>query len=385
MQSSWAVTVAVCASVASAHAASPAPSPAPAPNCQNVVQPSSEASRTEVSGSIADARWGLLDLARRAQERSQAITWHPTRGPVIHEATQALLTQSFQRGLLSPQEGAALQAVELALDRDRYRLQLQLWSQHAAQLCQIGERLKRGKVQEVARRQAAQALHQRDIAARNLDLAETRLTQVAGPGVAPAASLSALLLSGPTTEALRQAAASRLGGNNGVSDALQQADYQPSRDDQSSPQESRWSVGVNRTGTSDRYSHWNAVVTWSIPLNSTGFTPTALPRSGSGRPPGTPDSAPEGWREQMATVDSQAQAALTQARKVSAQLQTSDTYTHNLRTRWDHSKLADAGALITAQEKNLALRLAYVDALHDGQQAVALMWSLVGGVTLPLE
>lgn len=346
---------------------------------------SANASNSAETGSIAEARWGLLDLARRAEERSLAIHWHPARDPVVQANTQALLARGVETGLLSPQEGAALQAVELALDRDRYRLQLQLWSQHAARMCQVVDKLKRGKTQDQARRQALQALHERDQAARNFRTAETRLAQVAGPGVAPAASLSALMLSGPTTEALRQAAASRLGGGSGMADALQKADYQPRRDDPSADRESRWSVGVNRTGTSDRYSHWNAVVTWSIPLNSTGYTPAALPRSGNQPPPTAAGAGTEAWHAQMSEANMQAQAALTRARSVASMLQASDASTRSLSTRWDQHKLSDINALLAAQSKNLNLRLSYVDALHDGQQAVALMWSLAGGVTQPLE
>ena len=41
--------------------------------------------------------------------------------------------------------------------------------------------------------------------------------------------------------------------------------------------------------------------------------------------------------------------------------------------------------VMSAEGDHFNLRLAYVDALHDGQQSVALLWSLAGGVQQPLR
>lgn len=41
--------------------------------------------------------------------------------------------------------------------------------------------------------------------------------------------------------------------------------------------------------------------------------------------------------------------------------------------------------VMSAEGDHFNLRLAYVDALHDSQQSMALLWSLAGGISQPLN
>ena len=80
----------------------------------------------------------------------------------------------------------------------------------------------------------------------------------------------------------------------------------------------------------------------------------------------------------------QAQAAFQRARDMAAVASQSQQVRDDTLQMWRQLGRRSLFDLLSAEADHVGLRLAQVDALSEGQQAVALAWSLAGGVEQPL-
>lgn len=303
------------------------------------------------------------------------------------------LAEAARQGQLTTQEQIALQTVNIALDRDRYRLHVQVWNQYAQKVCGLVDsleqivRLDRGRASELvqARKTLQQVLLSRAQALSRLRQSEIRLKRFVGPDLPDTGSLAALLLDAPPLAVLSQQAIN--------SPAIVQLDAQAEAASHladatvagQKPQ-ANWSVGVSKNAVGDKTGNWNATVTVSIPLFNAGYAPAAKSaklRADAARLQRT--DAVESLNSRLAEVHDQAETAITRARDISSALQTSDEVRAATLQQWQQLGRRSLFDVVSAEGDHYNLRIAYVDALHDSQQSIALLWSLAGSVKRPLE
>jgi outer membrane protein, adhesin transport system len=303
------------------------------------------------------------------------------------------LAEAARQGQLTTQEQVALQTVNIALDRDRFRLHVQVWNQYAQKVCGLVDsleqivRLDRGRASELvqARKTLQQVLLSRAQAMSRLRQTEVRLKRYVGPDLPDTGSLASLLLDTPALATLNQQAIN--------SPAIVQLDAQAEAATHLSeatlagqkPQ-ANWSVGVSKNAVGDKTGAWNATVTVSIPLFNAGYAPAARSaklRADAARLQRT--DAVESLYSRLAEVHDQADTAMTRARDISTALQTSEQVREATLQQWQQLGRRSLFDVVSAEGDHYNLRIAYVDALHDSQQAVAMLWSLAGSVKRPLE
>ncbi|HEY1092441.1 MAG TPA: TolC family protein, partial [Burkholderiaceae bacterium] len=125
---------------------------------------------------------------------------------------RAQLAESARQGLISSEQQLALQTVSLAMDRSRYQLQIQVYSQYVRKMSCLVEALEaivqndRGRASELvqaqkSRMQAELSVEQTRIALRQT---EVRLRRYVGDELPPSASYAALLPKVPDLAQMQQ-------------------------------------------------------------------------------------------------------------------------------------------------------------------------------------
>ena len=97
------------------------------------------------------------------------------------------------------------------------------------------------------------------------------------------------------------------------------------------------------------------------------------------------DDALESLRSRLAEVHQQAEASGVRAREVVGVLRNSERVREDTLAQWQQLGRRSLFDVMSAEGDHFNLRLAYVDALHDNQQSMALLWSLAGGISQPLN
>ncbi|MFZ2990251.1 TolC family protein, partial [Ideonella sp.] len=303
------------------------------------------------------------------------------------------LADAARQGQLSAQEQIALQTVAISLDRSRYRLHVQVWSQYAQKVCSLVDSLEqivaadRGRGSELvqARKTLQQVLLSRAQSMTQLRLSETRLRRLVGDTLPEAAGMSSLLLEAPDLARLQAQAgdapniaqlAAQANAAGSLADATE-AGHKP---------QAGWQVSVGKNLTGNKEGQWSAGVTFSMPL----FNPGAAPAAQSARLRAEAArlqraDALEALGSRLAEVHEQASAAMSRARDVVQVLKSSERVREDTLLQWRQLGKRSLFDVMSAEGDHFNLRIAYVDALHDGQQSVALMWSLAGGVQNPLR
>ena len=303
------------------------------------------------------------------------------------------LAEAAHQGQLSAQEQVALQAVTLALDRDRYRLHQQVWNQYAQKVCGLVDALEqivavdKGRRSELvqARKTLQQVLLSRAQSMTQLRQTEVKLRRLVGDTLPEIGPLSALLLDVPGLDELDRLAAN--------SPAIVQMDAQAQAathlaDATLAGQKTQatWQLAVSRNLMGDHTAAWSAGVTVSIPLFNPGFAPAAQSAQLKAEAARLQrEDTLESLVARLAEVHEQARAAMTRAHDVVDTLQSSEQVREATLQQWQQMGRRSLFDVVSAEGDHYSLRIAYVDALHDGQQAVALLWSLAGGVTQPLR
>nr|WP_310734445.1 TolC family protein [Ideonella livida] len=287
----------------------------------------------------------------------------------------------------------ALQTVSLSLERHRRRLQAQVWTQYLAKVCGLVGALEqivatdRGRASELAqaRKQALQVRLAATQARHELALAETRLRRYVGPELPELPPLGGLWVLTPPLETLgtlaRQAPEiARLDAEAQAADRLTEA----TRAGQG-PQLA-WQLMAQRNAAGDRGAQYQAGLQLSLPLWAPQHDPAL--QAARQRAEAARLQREDQWqalRARLGEVHLQAEHAFGRAQEVAQVLRASERVREDTTLLWRQLGRRSLFDVIAAEAEHFNLRLAYVDALHDGQQAVALLWSLAGGVTQPLR
>jgi adhesin transport system outer membrane protein len=304
-----------------------------------------------------------------------------------HLAEAALL------GQMSAQEQVALQTVSLAIDRNRYRLQTQVYQQYARKMSCLVQALEqivgadKGRTSELvqARKNQQQAELSQAQAQASLRQVEVRLRRFVGDALPAGDGMSAQLIKVPELNEL-------LAGTTRANDILQleaQAEAAESLSavvaSGSKPQ-LNWQLGGSKVGGVGRSSTWTAGVTYTIPLYSPGQAPAtdaARKRAQAARLQHA--EALESRRTRTADVHDQAVSSFDRARKVCDVLRNSELVRNYTLQQWQQLGRRSLFDLMSAEGDHYSLRVSYVNAISDGQLATALLHSLGTGVANTLE
>jgi outer membrane protein, adhesin transport system len=316
-----------------------------------------------------------------AGRTSQLTTWRS------HLAEAALL------GQMSAQEQVALQTVSLAIDRNRYRLQSQVYGQFARRMSCLVQALEqivsadRGRTSELV--QARKNLQQAELSQVQAQAAvrqvEVRLRRFVGDALPPLDGMSAQLIQVPALNEL-------LASVPRASDIMQleaQADAQESLAGVvalgNKPQVN-WQLGTAQVNGVGRTGSWSAGLTYTVPLYSPGqgsATEAARKRAQAARLQYA--EALESRKSRTADVHDQAASAFDRARKVCDVLRNSELVRNYTLQQWQQLGRRSLFDLMSAEGDHYSLRVSYVNSISDGQLATALLYSLGQGVSGSLQ
>lgn len=316
-----------------------------------------------------------------------ALVWDGGRTSALVD-WRANLAEAARQGQLSAQEQVALQTVSLAIERARYRLQVQVYQQYARKMSCLVEaldtivRADKGRSSELV--QAQKSLQQAELAqTQTISMVrqiETRLRRFVGDGLPPSDGLTPMLLTPPPlleTQAQIESAPE-------IAQLQAQADAADSY--ASSISKSRWPqvsliAGNTMVRGAGNSSGWQAGASVSVPLfnPSTGYaTSSAIKRAEATRM--QREDAIEARRFRTAEVHEQATAAFERARRVIDVLRDSDRVRTYTLQQWQQLGRRSLFDVMSSESEHYNLRVSYVNALFDGQQSTALLWSLGSGI-----
>ena len=303
------------------------------------------------------------------------------------------LAESARLGQLTTQDQIALQTVSLALDRNRYRLQAQVYQQYERKMSCLVEALTtivsadKGRASELV--QARKTLLQAELlqaqTASALSQTNTRLARFIGDALPSSEGLSSVLLSLPllddvlaeaerSNEILAQGAAAQ--GLENYAKAVVAGQK---------PQFNWVLTGAKSVGTGSATSLM-AGVSLSIPLLNPGADHSisaARKRAEAARL--QREDALEARKFRIAEVYEQAASAFDRARRTVEVVRNSDRVRNFTLQQWQQMGRRSLFDVMGAESEHYNLRVAYVNALHDGQQASALLRSLGLGIGVWLE
>lgn len=344
------------------------------------------------SGSRSQLMPGRSDALNRPTVQVGAPLWDGGRQQAL-EDWRGQLAEAARQGQLGAAEQLRVQVVNLAFDRSRYRLQAQVWQQYTHKVCSLVQALEdiverdRGRASELvqARKQLQQVQLSRQQALSAMQLTDTRLRRYVGEYLPDVPSLAALMTELPDRPQLYQRA-------TGAAEVLQLEAQQHAAEQlanataASQRPQVAWAVQASRDLAGDRQGNWQAGVTLSLPLFQPGAAPAqraALQRAEAARL--QRDDTLATLLNRIDQVHGQAQSAFERARDVVQVLRDSERVRDDTLQMWQQLGRRSLFDVMSAEGDHFNLRLAYVDALHDGQQSVALLWSLAGGVQQPLR
>jgi adhesin transport system outer membrane protein len=305
------------------------------------------------------------------------------------------LAEAAQLGQIGAQEQVSLQTVSLALDRARYRQQVQVYDQYARKMGCLVEALQtivnadKGRASELV--QAQKNLKQAEMArVQTVSLVrqtETRLRRFVGDGLPPTEGMSTVLATlAPLDDLLAQAdRASDIASLGAQADAADS--YTRAVEASQKPQLSWNFSGSKSTGSGpNRSSSLGAGVAFNIPLldaSTEHAVDAARKRADAARL--QREDALEARRYRMAEVHEQALSSFDRAHRVVEVLRDSNLVRNFTLQQWQQLGRRSLFDVMSAESEHYNLRIAYVNALFDGEQANALLWSLGIGVAARLE
>jgi adhesin transport system outer membrane protein len=303
------------------------------------------------------------------------------------------LAEAARLGEVNTQEQVALQTVSLAIERSRYNLQAQVYQQYARKMSCLVEALQtivradRGRSSELVQaqknqKQAELSFSQTQATVRQI---ETRLKRFVGDTLPPTQGMSSLLLSVPSLpDVLAQADAAA-----DISQLAAQAEA--ARHYAESVKAQRWpQVNAVVSGTTIRGTgygtQWSAGVNVNIPLVNAPVghaIDSSQKRAHAARL--QREDALQARRYRMTEVHDQALSAFDRARQVVEVLRDSDRVRNFTLQQWQQLGRRSLFDVMSSEGEHYNLRVQYVNALYDGQQSNALLWSLGLGVRAQLK
>lgn len=339
------------------------------------------------SGQRSDLLGSQQSGLARANVQVSAPLWDGGRQDRL-EDWRTQLAEAARQGQLSAAEQLRLQVVNLAFERSRQRLRAQVWQQYTAKVCTLVQALEdivgrdRGRSSELvqARKTLQQVQLSRQQALTSIALTDTQLRRLVGEALPEVPPLAALLTELPPLAPLQARAAdtadiAQLLAQQRAAEQLAGATAASQR-----PQVG-WTVTAGRDLAGERQGNWQAGLTVSMPLWNPGAASAeraARQRADAARL--QREEALDALGNRLTQVHTQAAAAFDRAHDVLRVLKDSEQVRDDTLLMWQQLGRRSLFDVISAEGDHFNLRLAYVDALHDGQQQVALLWSLAGGV-----
>lgn len=308
-------------------------------------------------------------------------------------AWRSQLAESARLGLMNAEQQLALQTVSLAMDRSRFQLQIQIYGQYVRKMACLVEALEtivkadRGRASELVqaqknRQQAELAVEQTHSALRQTEI---RLKRFVGDDLPPSASYAALLTQIPELTELQRDAEQALDLAQLAAQERAQARYAESVASSYKPQVNLLLNGTGIAGQS-RGSDYVVGVSVSVPLYNAAAAPgiaAAQKRAAVARL--QLEDALETRRYRMADMHESATSAFDRARRIVEILRNSDRVRAATLQQWQQLGRRSLFDVMGSEADYYGLRIAHVNALFDGQQAVALLWSMGRGVMTPLR
>jgi outer membrane protein, adhesin transport system len=305
-----------------------------------------------------------------------------------------LLAEAALQGELNVKEQLALSTVVLALERNRYRLQVRVYDQYAGKMSCLVSALQdvvaadRGRASELV--QARKTLQQVELSRAEvqsqLRQAELRLKRLVGDEPLVVEALPRGLQAIPALPELLAAAerANEIAQLDAQAAALSR--YADSVKAGTRPQLS-WVLSGSRTAAlgGSLSDVRGGSVTLGLALNVPLLSPGVEPASDAARRRASAalaqrDDALDARRSRIGELHEQARATVERAERVSGVLQSSDQLRNATLQQWQQLGRRSLFDVIGAETEHYGLRLSYVNALHDTQQLNANLLALGRGI-----
>jgi outer membrane protein TolC len=366
----------------------------------------SDVEETRAASKVQASMSGTLGLASTSsqyaatQSGAQAVFSVNVGAPLYDAGRNAELTgwrsslsEAARLGQLTAQDQVAFQTVSLALERSRFRQQARVYGQYARKMSCLVEALEqivkadRGRASELV--QARKTLQQAELAqsqtVSQVRQVEVRLKRFIGDGMPSSEGMASVLLDVPPLADM-EAVAER-SAEIGQLDAQAQAldSYSRAVVAGQKPQVN-WVVSGSKAVGNGHPGSVLAGISFNVPLLNPGADhsiTSARKRAEAARLQRA--DALEGRKNRIAEVHEQALSAFDRARQVSAVVRNSDRVRGFTLQQWQQLGRRSLFDVMSAESEHYNLRVAYVNALHDGQQASALLRSLGLGISAWLE
>lgn len=303
------------------------------------------------------------------------------------------LADAARFGQSNAEEQLALQTVNLALDRSRYVLQAQVYSQYVRKMSclvdalEIITRADRGRASELV--QAQKSLQQADLSYEQtlsaLKQTEIRMKRFVGDTLPPSAGMTAVLARLPDLNELQQDILLSADVAQASAQAKAQRSYAESVLAGQKPSVSLVATGSTAIGA-NRVTDWTGGVSVNIPIIQPGADASmtaAVRRSQAASL--QRDETIDAKRYRLLETYEAATSSLDRARRVVDILRNSDRVRASTLQQWQQLGKRSLFDVMGAESDYYSLRIAHVNALFDAQQLVAVMWSSGRGVGMALR
>jgi outer membrane protein TolC len=332
-------------------------------------------------------------LQVRANVNLSKLLWDGGRSDRFSDWRQQL-AESTRLGHLSAREQLALTTVTLALERARYRHQVQIYAQYVSKMGCMVEALEavsrsdRGRASELV--QVRKALQQAELSqtaaqssSRQTDI---RLRRLVGDGLPGVEGLSAALLVVPDLEALVAEVEHAAEVEQITAEAQAAREYARAVAAGDKPQLSLAFSGGGATGVGGnqanaRSSNYALGLQLSIPLLSPGLAPSSnAARLRAQAAELQRADAIESRRFRAAELHEQVLASFDRMRRLGLVLRDSEQLRTATLQQWQQLGRRSLFDVMAAEGDHYSLRVSYVNALYDAQELNANLISLGRGV-----
>ena len=308
------------------------------------------------------------------------------------------LAESARLGHLTAREQLALNAVSLALERNRYRQHVLVYGQYVRKMACLVEALEtivradRGRASELV--QARKTLQQAELsqtqAVSQARQVEIKLRRMVGDGLPPTRGMAALLLQVPPLEQLIPEVEHSAEIEAMAAQARAALNYARAVEAGNKPQVS-WNLSgaqavarsqVSGAGSSTtRSGQFSLGLSINVPLLNPGLaSATDAARKRARAADLQREDALEARRFRLAEVHEQTVSAFDRMRRTAAVLRDSEQVRNFTLQQWQQLGKRSLFDVMGAEAEHYNLRISYVNALCDGQQMNANLLSLGRGV-----
>lgn len=303
------------------------------------------------------------------------------------------LADAARFGQSNAEEQLALQTVSLALDRGRYQLQAQVYSQYVRKMSCLVEALEiitkadKGRASELV--QAQKTVQQAELSYEQtistLRQTEVRLRRFVGDELPRSAGMSSVLAVLPDVKDMQNDVLLAADVAQAAAQAKAQFSYAESVQAGQKPSVSLLVNGSTSAGQA-RQTDWIGGVSINIPIVQPGADAaltSALRRAQAANL--QRDETIESKRYRVLEMHDAAGSALDRARRIVEILRNSDRVRAFTLQQWQQLGKRSLFDVMGAESDYYSMRVAHVNALFDAEQVVAIMWSQGRGVLTPLR